>query len=83
MHSASCQASSWHSVHISGAATGCGIRGGSTFAAADCQMLWDTVCTVCDVAYRLLAAVYMLLAAEHYIRTYHPALLRRRVRRHK
>lgn len=38
-------------------------------------MLWDTVCAVCDVAYRLLSAVYMLLAAEHYIRTYHPALL--------
>lgn len=45
--------------------------------------MWNTVCIVCDVAYRLLSAVYMLLAAEHYIRTYHPALLRRRVRRHK
>ena len=48
-------------------------------------MCWAIVCTLGDAAYRALNLVYMILgivymglASEHYIRTYHPSLLRRR-----
>jgi hypothetical protein len=55
------------------------IRSDSFYALSHPSMShWETLCTVCDIAYRLLSAVYMLLASEHYLRTYHPSLLRRR-----
>jgi len=44
---------------------------------AEMPML-DTAAAVFDVAYRILAFIYMLLASEHYLRTNHAWLWRRR-----
>lgn len=44
-----------------------------------CDMtVLDTAAAVFDVAYRILAFIYMLLASEHYLRTNHAWLWRRR-----